>query len=57
VRDLKRTFDIPEAYFCQLRGLAGVLGHNGFLDRLVVRFSLGRSFEIEAGNPASTRST
>jgi len=47
VRDLKRTFEIPEAYFCQLRGLAGVLGHNGFLDRLIVRFSLGRSFEIE----------
>ena len=57
VRDLKRTFQIPEAHFCQLRGLAGVLGHNGFLDRLIVRFSLGRSFEIEDGAATGTRGT
>ena len=47
VRELRRTFDIPEAHFCQLRGLAGALGNKGFLDRLIVRFVLGRSFEIE----------
>lgn len=51
VRELKRTFDLPEAHFCQLRALAGVLGHNGFLDRLIVRFALGRSFEIEEVPP------
>jgi len=41
VRELKRTFEIPEAHFCQLRGLAGILGHKGFMDRLIVRFALG----------------
>ena len=46
VRDLRRAFHIQEAYFSQLRGLAGVLGHNGFLDRLIVRFSRGKFFEI-----------
>ncbi len=46
-RDLKREFEIRDAYFCNLRGLAGVLGHRGFLDRVVVRFSLGKSFEFE----------
>ena len=40
-RDLKREFEIREAYFCNLRGLAGVLGHNGFPR------SLGKSFEFE----------
>lgn len=46
VRELKRTFEIPEAYFCTLGNLGGILGHHGFLDCVSVHFQRGKSFEF-----------
>ncbi len=47
IRELKRTFEIPEAHFCSLGNLGGILGHHGFLDQVTVRFRRGKSFEFE----------
>ena len=47
IRDLARSFHIERAYFTKLRGLTGILGHNGFLSDLSIRFSHGKFFEID----------
>ena len=49
VRDLRRAFAIRDAYYTRLSGgIAGILGHNGFLDQVSVRFVRGRHFEVES---------
>ena len=45
VRDLKREVN-AEIYFTQLRGIAGILGHGGFLEEFSVTFVKGRYFEF-----------
>lgn len=47
IRDLGMRLQIPNAYFCSLKGMGGILGHDPFLNRLSVRFSRGKFFEIE----------
>jgi hypothetical protein len=47
IRDLGKTFNIEKAYFGKLAFTAGILGHNGFLDQINVKFSKSKSFEID----------